>query len=119
MEPTLSQALHLLNGDTVNAKIAARRADPQADDHQEVPRGTDHRALHPLPVAQADQGRAGEARADPEPRARTKPRRSKTSSGPCSTAASFCSTIDRSRHASSDLRVGAHRAAKHASKSSI
>ena len=31
MEPTLSQALHLLNGDTVNAKIQQGGRDPQAD----------------------------------------------------------------------------------------
>ena len=31
MEPTLSQALHLLNGDTVNAKIQQGGLDRQAD----------------------------------------------------------------------------------------
>ena len=48
MEPTLSQALHLLNGDTVNDKIKQGGLIPKLHGHQEVPRGADHRALHPL-----------------------------------------------------------------------
>ena len=63
MEPTLSQALHLLNGDTVNAKIQQGGLIPKLHDDQEVPRGADHRALHPLLLAQADQGGARQARA--------------------------------------------------------
>ena len=70
MEPTLSQALHLLNGDTVNDKIQQGGLIAQADRDQEVPRGADHRALHPLLVAQADQGRARQARAAPRPKAK-------------------------------------------------
>ena len=51
MEPTLSQALHLLNGDTVNAKIQQGGVVNEADRVEEVPRGADHRPLHPLPLA--------------------------------------------------------------------
>ena len=58
MEPTLSQALHLLNGDTVNDKIKQGGLIPKLLATQEVPRGADHRALHPHLLAQADQGRA-------------------------------------------------------------
>ena len=51
MEPTLSQALHLLNGDTVNAKIQQGGLIAKLLADEEVPRGADHRALHPLPLA--------------------------------------------------------------------
>ena len=42
MEPTLSQALHLLNGDTVNAKIQQGGLIPKLIASEEVPRGADH-----------------------------------------------------------------------------
>ncbi len=65
MEPTLSQALHLLNGDTVNAKIQQGGVITKLMTDQEAPRGAAHRPLHPLPLPQADQGRARQA---PAPR---------------------------------------------------
>ena len=49
MEPTLSQALHLLNGGTVNDKIKQGGLIPKLMATQEVARGADHRALYPLP----------------------------------------------------------------------
>ena len=58
MEPTLSQALHLLNGDTVSAKIKQGGAHPQADQGQEASRRAPHRALHPLLLPHAHAGRA-------------------------------------------------------------
>ena len=97
MEPTLSQALHLLERRHGQRQDQARRADRQAHGHQKVPRGTDHRALYPHVVAETDQGRAGEARPALDARARTSPRRSKISSGRCSTAVNSCSIIDRRR----------------------
>ena len=55
----------------------AGRPDTQAHRHQENHRGADHRALHPLPLPQADQGRDGPTRAGPgqEPQRRPGPRR--------------------------------------------
>ena len=53
MEPTLSQALHLLNGGTVNDKMKEGGLIAKLNREQETARRADHRALHPLLLAQA------------------------------------------------------------------
>ena len=61
MEPTLSQALHLLNGDTINPKIQQGGVIQKLIEDQEIPRGTDRRTLRPLLCRGADQGRDRQA----------------------------------------------------------
>ena len=96
MEPTLSQALHLLNGDTVNAKIQQGGLIPKLLKDKKTPeeRITELyiRCFSRKPTAEEL------ATLDRHPQARTptRTRRSRTCSGPCSTAASSCSTIDHS-----------------------
>ena len=95
MEPTLSQALHLLNGDTVNAKIKQGGADPQADDApRSSPKSGSPTSTSAASPASRPRKSSTSSLPDAGRRRRTRRRRSKTSSGPCSTAVSSCSTID-------------------------
>ena len=94
MEPTLSQALHLLNGDTVNAKIKQGGLIQKLMATKKFPeeRITDLyiRCLARKPTKEELDKLLPTLGAG----ARTRPRPSKTSSGPCSTAVSSCSTIE-------------------------
>ena len=65
MEPTLSQALHLLNGDTVNAKIKQGGVIQKLMKTKKLPEERLTRPLHPLPGPQAHQGRDRQASAHP------------------------------------------------------
>ena len=66
MEPTLSQALHLLNGDTVNAKIQQGGLVAKLLADEEVPRGADHRELYVRCLgAQADRRRSSTSSCPP------------------------------------------------------
>jgi len=65
MEPTLSQALHLLNGNTVNGKIRQGGLIARLIATRKFPEERNPRPLRPLLFAQADQGRAREAPAGP------------------------------------------------------
>ena len=65
LEPTLSQALHLLNGDTVNAKIQQGGLVAKLMADEEVPRGARSRSSTSAASPQADQGRARQAPAHP------------------------------------------------------
>ena len=58
MEPTLSQALHLLNGGTVTDKIRQGGLVAQACREQEIARRTHNRVVRALLLAEAGQGRA-------------------------------------------------------------
>ena len=90
MEPTLSQALHLLNGNTVNAKIQQGGVIKQLMEAEEVPRGADRRPLPPLPVAQADQGGARRHPADRSAKAPNQEAGARaTSSGRCLNSREF------------------------------
>ncbi len=94
MEPTLSQALHLLNGDTVNAKIQQGGLIPKLLKDKKTPeeRVTELyiRCFARKPTADelATLDRYPQAEPRPEPGARA------TCSGPCSIAVNFYSTID-------------------------
>ncbi len=68
MEPTLSQALHLLNGDTVNGKIAQGGVIKKLMTETQVPRGADRRSLPPLLLPNAHEGGTRQARPPPRPR---------------------------------------------------
>ena len=96
MEPTLSQALHLLNGDTVNAKIQQGGLIPKLlKARRRPPRSAITELYIRCLSRKPDPARSSTTlTADPRRRTRTRPRRSKTSSGRCSTAANSCSTID-------------------------
>ena len=60
LEPTLSQSLHLLNGDTVEPKIAQGNLIGKMLAGEEDA-GADHRgAVRPLPEPQAEAGRVEE-----------------------------------------------------------
>ena len=60
-EPTLSQALHLLNGDTVQQKIRAGQRDSESAGGKEEPGGNHPRAVRSLPRPRAAAGRNGRA----------------------------------------------------------
>ena len=94
MEPTLSQALHLLNGGTVNDKIRQGGLIAQAHRARSPPR----RRITELYIRCFSRKPDKEELAKLVPvvaQPRTRPRRLKTSSGRCSTAVNSCSTIDR------------------------
>ena len=88
-EPTLSQALHLLNGDTVNAKIKQGGVIPKLMAAKKLPEERIDRPLHPLPGPQADRRKSSTSSCPPWAKAPTRPRPWKTSSGPCSNSREF------------------------------
>ena len=81
MEPTLSQALHLLNGDTVNAKIKQGGLITKLIATKKFPEERITELYIRTSDAQADQGRARQARARCSAKSKDQPRRSKISSG--------------------------------------
>ena len=95
MEPTLSQALHLLNGDTVNDKIKQGGLIPKLMTTKKFPEERITELYIRCLSRKPTKDELAKLVPHPERRARTSPRRSRTSSGRCSTAANFCSIIDR------------------------
>ena len=94
MEPTLSQALHLLNGDTANAKIKQGGLVPKLMTTKKSPeeRITELyiRAMSRKPTKAELAKLVPMLNAGP----RTHPRNSRISSGLCSIVENFCSIID-------------------------
>ena len=83
MEPTLSQALHLLNGDTVNGKIQQGGVVPRllAAKKEPKPSGSRSSTSGLSPASRRRSRSTSSCR--PSPRGRTRSKPSPTSSGPC------------------------------------
>ena len=69
MEPTLSQALHLLNGDTVNAKIQQGGLVAKLLATKKFPEEQIIGALRPLPLAASRRRRSSTSSCPPSARA--------------------------------------------------